>query len=175
MERGDPDAMDHPPRPKTEPIVNGSMRLGILIQTITQTGATLTAFGLGLWWHIGQTLPAGVNPIVGLIQHDWRGADVLVAETMAFVTLSLCELFRAFTVRSEHLSVFQQGFFSNRYLVGAVVLSFVLLMGTVFIPFLQPIFNTHALSWREWQVVVGLALIPAVSEEITKFFLRRRG
>ena len=44
----------------------------------------------------------------------------------------------------------------------------------VSVPFLQPIFNTHFMSGREWAVVLGLALIPAVSEEITKFFLRRR-
>jgi Ca2+-transporting ATPase len=41
------------------------------------------------------------------------------------------------------------------------------------VPFLQPIFNTHFLSGREWGIVVGLALIPAIAEEITKFFLRR--
>jgi len=41
------------------------------------------------------------------------------------------------------------------------------------LPFLQPIFNTHFLSGREWLIVVGLALIPATAEEITKFFLRR--
>ena len=174
LEKGDPDVMDRPPRPKTEPIVHGPMRLGILVQTIAQTCATLTAFGIGLYWHIDSALPAGVNPIIGLIQHDWRGVDVQTAETMAFVTLSLAELVRAFTVRSERLSIFQIGPFSNRYLVGAVVLSVFLLLLTVFVPFLQPVFNTHALSWTEWQVVIGLALIPAASEEVTKFFLRRR-
>jgi hypothetical protein len=40
------------------------------------------------------------------------------------------------------------------------------------VPFLQPIFNTHFLNLTEWLIVVGLALIPAVSEEIYKFFLR---
>jgi hypothetical protein len=40
-------------------------------------------------------------------------------------------------------------------------------------PFLQPIFNTHFLTSREWGVVVGLALMPAIAEEITKFLLRR--
>jgi Ca2+-transporting ATPase len=40
------------------------------------------------------------------------------------------------------------------------------------VPFLQPIFNTHFLSLQEWAIVVGLALIPATAEEITKFFLR---
>jgi Ca2+-transporting ATPase len=40
------------------------------------------------------------------------------------------------------------------------------------VPFLQEIFNTHFMSLREWSVVLTLALIPAVSEEVTKYFLR---
>jgi P-type Ca2+ transporter type 2C len=175
MEKGDPDTMAHPPRPKTEPIVHGPMRLGILVQASTQTGSVLAAFAVGLLWHLGEAPLAAGNPIAALIAYDWRGLDVQTAETMAFVTLSLAELFRAFTVRSERLSIFQIGPFSNRYLVIAVIISLVLLMGTVFVPFLQPIFNTHALTWPEWQVVVSLALIPAVAEELTKWYLRRRG
>ena len=64
-EKGDPDVMEHPPRPKTEPIIHGPMRLGILIQTISQTGATLTAFALGLIWYLQATnaIPADVNPV----------------------------------------------------------------------------------------------------------------
>jgi Ca2+-transporting ATPase len=176
MEKGDPDVMQQPPRPPSEPIVNGSMRLGILIQTITQTGAVLTAFVLGLLWHLrgGDLLPAGMNPLAFLLQYDWRGVDVQTAETMAFVTLSLCELFRAYTVRSERMSVFQIGVFSNKYMQYAVGLSLVLLFLVVSVPFLQTIFNTHFMNGREWAIVLGLALIPAVSEEITKFYLRHR-
>ena len=92
---------------------------------------------------------------------------------MAFVTLSLAELFRAYTVRSERASIFQIGVFSNRYMQYAVGLSITLLLLVVNLPFLQPIFNTHPLSGREWGVVLGLAIIPAIAEEITKFFLRR--
>jgi Ca2+-transporting ATPase len=166
--------MEHKPRLKKEPIINGSMGLGMVIQTITQTGAVLTAFALGLIWHLeaGAALPEGANPIVYLIQHDWRGVDVQTAETMAFVTLSLCELFRAYTVRSEKASLFKIGPFSNKWMQYAVGLSITLLALVVFVPFLQPIFNTHFMSLRELGVVLGLALIPAVSEEITKFFLR---
>ena len=176
MEKGDPDVMERPPRPKTEPIINRSMRLGIGIQTITQTSAVLTAFGLGLWWHMSSAGHAvsGANPIAILLRYDWRGIDVQTAETMAFVTLSLCELFRAYTVRSERTSLFRQGVFSNRYMQYAVGLSVALLMLVVNVPFLQPIFNTHHLSLQEWLVVLGLALIPAVSEEITKAYLRWR-
>jgi Ca2+-transporting ATPase len=176
MEKGDPDVMKHPPRPVKEPIINGPMQLGIVIQTITQTGATLGAFTLGLMWHLGEggLIPPGMNPVAYLLQYDWRGVDVQVAETMAFVTLSLCELFRAYTVRSETQSIFRIGVFSNRYMQYAVAVSIILLLMVVGVPFLQPIFNTHFMSAREWAVVFGLALIPAVSEEITKAYLRWR-
>jgi len=176
MEKGDPDVMRHPPRSTTEPIIDRPMRLGILIQTITQTGATLIAFCLGLLWHLnaGDIIPAGANPIIFLLQYDWRYVDVQTAETMAFVTLSLCELFRAYTVRSERLSIFQIGVFSNRYMQYAVGVSILLLLLVVGIPFLQPIFNTHFMAVNEWIIVFGLALIPAVSEELTKVYLRWR-
>ncbi len=172
MEKGDPDIMQRKPRPTNEAIINKSMGAGIAIQTITQTGATLGAFCLGLLWHLQQSLPAGSNAIVYLLQYDWRGVDVQTAETMAFVTLSLCELFRAYTVRSERLSIFTIGVFSNRYMQYAVGFSILLLLLVTGVPFLQPIFNTHFMSLKEWSIVVGLALIPAVSEEIFKAYLR---
>jgi Ca2+-transporting ATPase len=174
MEKGDPDTMDRKPRAKTEPIINKGMGLGIVIQTFTQTSAVLTAFALGLIWHLeaGALIPSGTNPIAYLLQHDWRGVDVQSAETMAFVTLSLCELFRAYTVRSERVSIFKIGIFSNKWMQYAVGLSIALLLLVCALPFLQPIFNTHFLTAREWSVVLGLAIMPAVAEEITKFFLR---
>ena len=175
MEKGDPDIMDRKPRAKNEPIVNRSMGVGIVIQTIVQTGAVLGAFVMGLIWHLeaGAVIPSGTNALSFILAHDWRGIDVQTAETMAFVTLSLAELFRAYTVRSERASVFQIGFFSNKYMQYAVGLSIALLLIVCAVPFLQPIFNTHFLTGREWSVVLGLALMPAVAEEITKFFLRR--
>ncbi len=176
MEKGDPDIMARKPRAKNEPIINRSMGLGIIIQTIAQTGAVLLAFGLGLIWHLkaGAQLPPGTNPVLFLLQYDWRGLDVQTAETMAFATLSLCELFRAYTVRSERASIFTIGLFSNKYMQMAVGLSIALLLLVSNVPFLQPVFNTHFLTVREWSLVIGLALLPAAAEEITKFFLRRQ-
>jgi Ca2+-transporting ATPase len=172
MEKGDPDVMERPPRPKDEPIVNKPMRLGMTIQTIAQTSVVLGAFLLGLYWHLDVQMPAGENAFLFLLRHNWRGVDVQTAETMAFVTLSLCELFRAFTVRAEFASIFRIGVFSNRYMLYAVALSAGLLLLVVNLPFLQPIFNTHFLAGREWLVVLGLALIPAIAEEFTKLYLR---
>jgi Ca2+-transporting ATPase len=174
MEKGDPDIMEQPPRPKSESIVNRPMKIGMVIQTFAQTGAVLSAFLLGLYWHLGASavIPEGMNPLTYLLQYDWSGVDVQTAETMAFVTLSLCELFRAYTVRSERISLFKLGVFSNKYMQYAVLLSATLLLLVVNVPFLQPIFNTQPLLASEWLVVLGLALIPAIAEEITKFFLR---
>jgi len=179
MEKGDPDVMERKPRPKNEPIVNASMRLGILIQTITQTGAVLTAFSLGLLWELaalGHTPAAGQNVLAFLLQFDWKTIELdalHVAETMAFITLSLCELLRAYTVRSERASLFSIGIFSNKWMQYAVGASITLLLLVCVVPFLQDVFNTHWMSAREWGVVLGLSLVPAVSEEITKAFLRR--
>ena len=174
VEKGDPDIMQQKPRAKNEPIVNRSMTVGLVIQTFAQTGAVLTAYILGLIWHLEAGAVLTGNALTYVLQHDWHDVDVQTAETMAFMTLSLCELFRAYTVRSERASLFSIGVLSNRYMQYAVGLSIFLLVLVVSVPFLQPIFNTHFPSLTEWIVVVGLALIPATAEEITKFFLRMK-
>ncbi|MBX3036391.1 MAG: cation-translocating P-type ATPase [Anaerolineales bacterium] len=175
MEKGDPDIMSRKPRAKNEPIVNRSMGIGMIVQTIAQTGATLTAFIIGLSWHLeaGASIPAGTSVLSYVLNHDWRGVDVQTAETMAFATLSLAELFRAYTVRSERASLLRIGVFSNRTMQYAFGFSLTLLVLVCSVPFLQPIFNTHFLSLIEWGLVIGLALIPAIAEEVTKFFLRK--
>ena len=174
MEKGDPAIMQRPPRPPAEPIINRSMRSGIIIQTIAQTGVVLGAFVVGLLWHLeaGALVPSGMNPLVYLLRHNWSGVDVQAAETMAFVTLSLCELFRAYTVRSERVSIFKLGVFSNKYMQYAVGLSITLLLLVVSVPFLQPIFNTHFPICAEWGVIIVFALVPAAAEEVTKAYLR---
>ena len=137
------------------------MGSGIVIQTITQTSAVLGAFCLGLLWHLQQNLPAGTNAILYLLKYDWRGVDVQTAETMAFVTLSLCELFRAYTVRSERLSIFTIGVFSNRFMQYAVGFSIVLLLLVTGVPFLQPIFNTHFMSLDGMEYCGGAGADPS--------------
>ncbi len=120
-EKGDPDIMDQPPRPPKEPIINRAMSVGIVIQTVSITAVTLIAF-----W-IGTTSP----------EH------VAYAQTMAFVTLSISELFRAFTARSEYYPIFKIGIFSNRWMNLAVLSSLVMILSVVYVPFLQRVFGTE--------------------------------
>jgi Ca2+-transporting ATPase len=178
MEKGDPDVMERKPRPKTEAIINKSMVTGIIIQTIAQTSAVLIAFCTGLLWEManqGIQIPAGMTGLGFLLQFsNWQNLEgVRTAETMAFMTLSLCELFRAYTVRSERVSLFKLGFFSNKWMQYAVGASIALLLLVVTVPFLEEAFGTHDPSLREWITVLVLSIIPAASEEIYKFIQRR--
>ena len=153
-EKGDPDIMDRPPRPKSEPIINRFMQLGILIQTIAITGVTLTAYFLGLNLHPEQPE---------------------FAEAMAFVTLSLSELVRAYTARSEYYPLLKIGIFSNRNMNLAALLSAVLVLAVVYVPFLNPIFNTVPLGWEQWEVLLPLLLVPSLAAELVKLINRQIG
>ncbi len=152
VERGEPDTMQRPPRPPTEPIINRPMLVMIVVQTVAITGAVLGAYLIGLRDHNGVPL---------------------MADTMAFVTLSFSELLRAFSARSERLTIFQIGLTTNRMMVIAVAASLVLLLLVVYVPFLQPIFDTVPLGWAQWRIVGPLLLVPAVSAEITKIITQR--
>ncbi len=152
LEKGDPGIMERPPRPPKEPIINHEMVWGIFIQTLAITGATLAAF---------------------LIGKRWFGGQIEGAQTMAFVTLSTSELFRAYTSRSERYSVFQIGVFSNKYMQMAVAASIVLLLAVIYVPFLDPIFNTTFMGLKEWAVMLPLIFIPSAAAEITKWSLRQ--
>jgi Ca2+-transporting ATPase len=154
-EKGDPDVMKQRPRRKDEPIIDGEMRIGIIVQTIVKTAATLAAYLLGL-----QLFPSTEF-------HN------LTAATMAFVTLALSELARAYTTRSEHYSVFHGGVFSNKNMNVAVLVSTVLLLLVVYVPPLQGVFETASLGWLHWEIILPLATLPALAAEITKWFLRR--
>jgi Ca2+-transporting ATPase len=91
---------------------------------------------------------------------------------MAFGTLSISELFRAYTSRSERYSLFHIGVLSNRWMQYALLSSLAILLAIIYVPFLDPIFNTAFLGWREWSVMLPLLFAPALAAEITKVFLR---
>ena len=151
-EKGDPDIMSKLPRPPDEPIINRHMRTGIVVQTIAITATTLLAFFIGL--------------------SDPTNAHY--AETMAFVTLSTSELFRAFTARSEYFPLLKIGIFTNKWMNYAILVSLALIMIVVYVPFLNGPFGTEPLGWLQWIKILPLILIPSVVAEVTKFVLSKK-
>jgi Ca2+-transporting ATPase len=95
-------------------------------------------------------------------------------QTMVFTTLTLSRVGLAETMRSERDSVFRLGLFSNKPLLGAVVLTIGLQMAVVYIPILQNIFHTTSLSARDLLISFGLSTIVLWAIELEKCFIRRK-
>jgi len=156
-EKGEPDIMKLPPRKKSESIINGAMRRLIVVQSLAIFSAVFASFLLGL---------------KVIFVHD---ADPLMgARTMAFATLILAELFRAFSARSEHVNVFKLGIFTNKAMNLAVSFSTILLILVIYVPNVNSVFDNVALPWIAWIPIMLLALVPFSASEIYKFLKYRK-
>jgi Ca2+-transporting ATPase len=153
MEKGDKDIMKHAPRPPKEPVINRDMAIGIGVIALVDAIAILWVFQLGL-----QRYPTSLE----------------AAQTIAFVTLCVSELVRAFTARSEYHSIFAIGPFSNRWMVWAVGASLLLVLLVVYVPFLQPFFDTVPLSADDWLMMLPFFFASAAAMELLKLYFRRR-
>lgn len=158
----DPDIMEEKPRESTEKIFSKndiaySLWNGLLIGLIT-----LFAFTEGL------KIYTDADSLFSMRFSDISGEALIHAQTMAFITLSVSQLFHSFNLRNDHKSIFQVGFFTNRFLVWSVVAGLTIQISLVYIPVFNDIFGIQALLWQDWLLVVGLSLIPVVVNEIVK-------
>jgi len=115
--------------------------------------------------------------IVSLAVGYWGflgGRDEAVWRSMVFTTLTIAQMGNALAIRSHRESLFQQGLFSNPLMVGAVALTFVLQMLLLYVPFLQGIFDTTALSGMELAVSLVVSVTVFIGVEIDKWIRRRR-
>ena len=165
-EKAEPGIMKMPPRSKKEPIINKSMMGHIAMQSVGLFVSVAAAFIIALmsmnngstFFYSGVLADAavkGVHPID-------------IARTVAFATLICAELFRAFAARSERISVFKLGLFSNKMMNIAVALSLVMLVAVIYIPGINSIFNNVALNPLAWVVILPLAILPFAVSEISK-------
>jgi Ca2+-transporting ATPase len=95
-------------------------------------------------------------------------------QTMVFTVLCLSQLAHVLAIRSERESLFSMGVFSNKFLIGAVVLSFLLQIGIIYLPFLNPVFRTAPLSFGELLAAILLASLVFFAVEFEKLLKRRR-
>ncbi len=152
VEKGHGNVMDEDPRDPKALILDRKTTVAILVQSTSIAVAALLAYRWGLGTYNPNNTPEGL----------------LIARTITFATVILAELLRAFSSRSEKHSIFEIGLFSNKSLNLAVLVSFVLLIGVIYLPFLQPIFKTYPLGLGDWARIVGFALLPLVTGEVYK-------
>ena len=150
METKEPDIMKQKPRSPGQPLLNWSMMGMLAVQSIIMALTILGAFQYVLYI---------------------SGGDLVLAQTVAFISLISTQLLCAYSSRSEIYSVFQMGFFSNRYLNVGIGFSCLILFFSVQDP-VNEFFKTTALSGREWFMLTCLTPIPFLTTEIYKTFRR---
>jgi Ca2+-transporting ATPase len=138
-----------------------------------------SVFAHGLWQHalwVGLLIGALCLGVQAWAQSG--SADEISRahwQTMVFTVLTLAQMAHLLAIRSERDSLFSQGLASNLPLLGAVALTLVLQLATIYVPWLQPIFRTQPLSAAELALCFGLAAIVFVAVEIEKVWRRRSG
>ncbi|MGU8345674.1 calcium-transporting P-type ATPase, PMR1-type [Clostridium perfringens] len=143
------DVMNNPPRNPKESIFVKSDKVQLIINGVLIGGITLFAFKLG----------------------ERLYADSLIhAQTMAFVVLSVSQLFLSLSLRSNTKSAFSLGIFSNKYLVYSILLGIFLQVIIISISFIANIFKVTPLLLYDWIVVILVSLIPFAINEILKLF-----
>jgi Ca2+-transporting ATPase len=150
VERAERDTMLRPPHPPGESVFSRGL------------GADILWIGL---------LMGATSLIVGFL--PWREGRA-AWQTMIFATLTFSQMSLAFAVRSERDSFFSIGPFQNRTLLGAVLLSTLLQMAVIYVPFLQQIFRTTALSAGELAITLAAGTVVFWAVELRKWRLRQR-
>lgn len=148
-ERAEQDIMQRPPRRTNESLFSEGIGYHIVWVGLLMAGVTL---GIQAW----------------SINHS--GAHW---QTMVFTVLSLAQLGHVLAIRSERRYLFQQGLFSNTQLLGAVLLTFVLQLGVIYLPYANEVFKTQPLTLQELGICIGASAIVFHAVEFEKFIKRK--
>ena len=163
MEEAEPDTMRRNPRKSTDGIFSGGLGFDVVYQGVLVTLITMVGYMIGSamefgtnWWQALRT--------TGQSTHGM---------TMAFLTMSMCEVFHSFNMRSQRKSVFSLKS-HNKILWAAMLGSLLLTTLVIEVPFLANAFGFTPIGWQEYAIAMGLALLVIPVVEIAKWFQRRK-
>lgn len=158
LEKAEPDTMTRPPRDSRDGIFAGGVGFDIAYQGVLITLITLTSYIIGHCMEVGYfEMPKGISD------------DGM---TMAFLTMSMCEIFHSFNMRSQHKSVFSLPS-HNKVLWGAMLGSLMLTTAVLEIPVLANAFGFTPVSWTEYGIALALAILVIPIVELVKLCQRR--
>ena len=154
MEKGEKNLMKRPPRKSSDGIFAGGVGFDVVYQGLFVTLLTLVAYFIGHFMEAGR----------------WELTESADGMTMAFLTMSMCEIFHSFNMRSQHgstVSMLLHGSF-NKYIFGSTVLSLITTALVIEVPFLADAFDFTTIDAREFFTALGLAFLIIPLVEIVK-------
>lgn len=154
MEKADPDTMKYAPRTKEDSFLSFGIFPSILYQGVFEGAITLLVY-----WYVDIHL----------------GLEHTLAETMAFITLGLQQLFHSYNVKSVFKSLFSSNPFDNKYLNLAFLGSGALLFGVILIPGINGFFDVHNPNLEQWIICIVASFALVILTEIVKFIFRTTG
>ena len=169
MEKGDPDIMKLPPRPRKERLMsNATLRRVVFI------GAIESIFAMGGFLYV-------------LLSHGWSWGDAswmnpasphyaIYKEALMMTQAAIVagQFANGFACRTERESVFKVGLLTNRFLLVGQAVAIAIICIISYVPFAQNIFKTGPLTLADWGFLVVTAVVLFFAEELRKWFLRRK-
>ncbi len=143
--------MQRPPRSASEGIVNSTV-WGLVIGVSLLVGLVTTAsFGF-------------IYKVTGSLEY---------ARTVGFSVVSISSLLYVFSLRLGSRALWHTNFLHNRYLIGAVIMGFILQIGAIYLPGAERLFATVAVRPNDWWLILGASLVPTIGIESLKWVRRR--
>ena len=158
MEKSEPDIMRRPPRDPREGVFAGGMGFDVFFQGAIVTVLVMVSYIVGHYVESG----------------TWEFTNSHDGTTMAFLTLSMVEIFHSLNMRSRRGSIFTMGT-HNKFLYAAMIASLVLTTVVIEVPFVADAFNFTPIDLHEYAIALGLAIMIIPIMEIVKFVQRRMG
>ena len=160
----EPGVMERKPRSKDERLLKRST----LLRSYGFVGPLEAAAGLlAFFWLLNEG--------------GWVGGDLALsnplyqkATTICLTSIIICQIANVFVVRSPRLSIFQQGFLSNKKILVGICIELVIILAIVYFPPMQAALGTQPLGAREWLFLIPFSVLLFVAEETRKYFVRRR-
>ena len=158
MEQSESDIMKRSPRDPKEGIFAGGMGFDVFFQGAIVTVLVMISYLLGHYYESGV----------------WEFVNSKDGTTMAFLTLSMVEIFHSLNMRSRRGSIFRMAT-HNKFLYAAMIVSFVLTTAVIEVPFLAAAFEFTPIALPEYLMALGLAVMIIPIMEIVKIVQRKAG
>jgi magnesium-transporting ATPase (P-type) len=163
LEKSEEGIMEKPPRSRNKGLLSRKVLLHLLKIGVIMSSGAIIGF------------------IIILLNGGWRFGQVLStasplyfkATTITYATLVIVQFVNAICARSERVSVFKLGIFSNKFLLGGIFISFLLLLSTIYIPLFNKVWHTSPIDGFGWIIIGTVCAVLFFTEEIRKFRLRK--